>query len=32
VKLKESDKEENYVFLHVAKVYMFEGNTSDATT
>ncbi len=32
MKLSESDKEENYVFVHVAKVYIFEGNTSDATT
>jgi hypothetical protein len=32
VKLNESEKEENYVFVHVAKVYMFEGNTLDACT
>jgi hypothetical protein len=32
VKLNESDKEENYVFVHIAKVSMFGGNTSDAST
>jgi hypothetical protein len=32
VKLNESDKEENYVFVHVAKVYMFKGNTSNTST
>jgi hypothetical protein len=32
VKLNESNKEEKYVFVHVTKVYMFEGNTLEAST
>jgi hypothetical protein len=30
--LNKSDKEENYVFVHIAMVSMFRGNTSDAST